>query len=169
MNLHTTYMGLQLRSPLVIGAAAPLSEDIDNIKRMEDFGAAAVVLHSFFEEQIKHERLALHHHFTHGAESFAEALTYFPEPEVFHVGSDEYLNHIRKAKEMVDIPIIASLNGETSGGWLEYATQIQQAGADALELNVYYVPNDLELTGNHVEQNYIDILKIVKSEVSIPV
>lgn len=169
MNLHTTYMGLQLRSPLVIGAAAPLSEDIDNIKRMEDFGAAAVVLHSFFEEQIKHERLALHHHFTHGAESFAEALTYFPEPEVFHVGSDEYLNHIRKAKEMVDIPIIASLNGETSGGWLEYAIQIQQAGADALELNVYYVPNDLELTGNHVEQNYIDILKIVKSEVSIPV
>jgi dihydroorotate dehydrogenase (fumarate) len=96
-------------------------------------------------------------------------LTYFPEPEVFHVGSDEYLNHIRKAKEMVDIPIIASLNGETAGGWLEYAIQIQQAGADALELNVYYVPNDLELTGNHVEQNYIDILKIVKSEVSIPV
>jgi dihydroorotate dehydrogenase (fumarate) len=97
-----------------------LSEDIDNIKRMEDFGdSPAVVLHSFSRSRLNTERLALHHHFTHGAESFAEALTYFPEPEVFHVGSDEYLNHIRKAKEMVDIPIIASLNGETSGGWLE--------------------------------------------------
>ncbi|MEG3438052.1 dihydroorotate dehydrogenase-like protein [Pannus brasiliensis CCIBt3594] len=169
MTLRTNYLGLELRSPLVVGSAAPLSEDIDNIKRMEDAGAAAVVLHSFFEEQIKQEQLALHHHFTHGAESFAEALTYFPEPEVFHVGSEEYLNHIRKAKEMVEMPIIASLNGETSGGWLEYAIQIEQAGADALELNVYYVPNDLELSGADVEQNYLDILKIVKSEVSIPV
>lgn len=169
MVLSTTYLGLNLKSPLIVGSAAPLSENVDNIKRMEDAGAAAVVLHSFFEEQLRQERLELHHHLTHGTYSYAEALTYFPEPDIFHVGSDEYLNHIRSAKKMVDIPIIASLNGSTSGGWLEYAIAIEQAGADAIELNVYYLPNDLHLTGAEVEQNYLEILKIVKSEVSIPV
>ena len=113
MDLTTTYLGLELRSPLVVGAATPLTEDIDKIKRIEDAGAAGVVLHSLFEEQIRQERLELHHHLTYGTESFAEALTYFPEPEIFHVGIEEYLNHIRRAKEMVDIPIIASLNGVT--------------------------------------------------------
>ncbi len=169
MNLTTTYMGLTLRSPLVVGAAAPLTEDIDNIKQIEDAGAAAIVLHSLFEEQLKLERFELHHHLTQGTESFAEALTYFPEPEIFHVGSEEYLNHIRKAKDMVNIPIIASLNGSTLGGWTDYAKQIQQAGADALELNVYHVPTDLDMTGAEVEQTYIDILRAVKSEVEIPV
>lgn len=169
MNLTTNYMGLTLRSPLVPSAAAPLTENIDNVKRMEDAGAAAVVLHSLFEEQIRQERYELHHHLTYGTESFAEALTYFPEPEIFHVGALEYLNHIRKAKEMVDIPIIASLNGSTVGGWIDYAQQIEQAGANALELNVYYVPTDLEMTGVEVEQNYIDILRSVKSAVNIPV
>lgn len=169
MDLTTTYMGLRLRSPLVVGAAAPLTEDIYHIKRMEDSGAAAVVLHSFFEEQLRQEQLELHHHLTHGTESYAEALTYFPEPQIFHVGSEEYLKHIRKAKEMVDIPIIASLNGSTLGGWTHYAKQIEQAGADALELNIYYVPTDMDLTGAQVEQNYIDILLAVKSEVKIPV
>jgi dihydroorotate dehydrogenase (fumarate) len=169
MNLSTTYMGLTLRSPLVPSAAAPVTENIDNVKRMEDAGAGAVVLHSLFEEQIRQERYELHHHLTYGTESFAEALTYFPEPEIFHVGAEEYLNHIRKAKEMVDIPIIASLNGSTVGGWIDYAQQIEQAGADALELNIYYVPTDMEMTGSNVEQNYIDILRAVKSAVEIPV
>ncbi|GBF78960.1 dihydroorotate dehydrogenase-like protein [Aphanothece sacrum] len=169
MNLTTTYLGLTLKSPIVVGSCAPLTEDIDNLKRMEDSGAAAVVLHSFFEEQLRQERLELHHHLTYGTESFAEALTYFPEPQIFHVGSQEYLNHIRKAKEIVDIPIIASLNGSTLGGWLDYSQQIEQAGADALELNIYYVPTDLDIPGGEVEQNYIDILKAVKSAINIPI
>lgn len=169
MDLTTTYMGLTLRSPLVPSAAAPLTENIDNVKRMEDAGASAVVLHSLFEEQIRQERYELHHHLTYGTESFAEALTYFPEPQIFHVGAEEYLNHIRKAKQMVDIPIIASLNGSTVGGWIDYAQQIEQAGADALELNIYYVPTDMSITGGEVEQNYIDILCAVKSAVKIPV
>lgn len=169
MDLTTTYLGLTLRSPLVVGAAAPLTEDIDNIKRMEDAGAAAVVLHSFFEEQLRQERYELHHHLTAHTESFAEALTYFPEPDIFHVGAEEYLNHIRKAKEMVDIPIIGSLNGSTVGGWVEYAKKIEEAGADALELNVYWVPTDMNISGAEVEQVYIDILQAVKSQIEIPV
>jgi dihydroorotate dehydrogenase (fumarate) len=169
MNLTTTYMGLTLKSPLVVGSCAPLTEDIDNLKRMEDAGAAAVVLHSFFEEQLRQERLELHHHLTEGTYSFAEALTYFPEPEMFHIGSEEYLSHIRRAKEIVDIPIIASLNGSTLGGWLDYSQQIEQAGADALELNIYYVPTDIDLPGSEVEQNYINILRTVKAEIKIPV
>ena len=169
MDLTTTYMGLTLRSPLVPSAAAPLTENVSNVKRMEDAGAGAIVLHSLFEEQIRQERYELHHHLTYGTESFAEALTYFPEPEIFHVGVEEYLNHIRMAKQMVGIPIIASLNGSTVGGWIDYAQQIEQAGADALELNIYYVPTDMEMTGEEVEQNYIDILRAVKSAVKIPV
>ena len=110
MNLTTTYLGLTLRSPLVVGAAAPLSEDIDNIKRIEDAGAAAIVLHSLFEEQIEQEIAAFHHHSLFGTDSFAEALTYFPEPSIFHVGPELYLEHIRQAKETTQIPSIASLN-----------------------------------------------------------
>ncbi|MGL5032466.1 MAG: dihydroorotate dehydrogenase-like protein [Microcystaceae cyanobacterium] len=169
MNLTTTYLGMTLKSPLVVGSCAPLTEDIDNLKKMEDAGAGAIVLHSFFEEQLRQERLDLHHHLTHGTESFAEALTYFPESQIFHVGSDEYLNHIRQAKEHLNIPIIASLNGSTLGGWLDYAQQIERVGADALELNIYYVPTDLDLPGGEVERNYLDILRMVKSEVKIPI
>ncbi|HEY9853612.1 MAG TPA: dihydroorotate dehydrogenase-like protein [Leptolyngbyaceae cyanobacterium] len=169
MDLTTTYMGLTLRSPLVPSAAAPLTENIDNVKRMEDAGAGAVVLHSLFEEQIRKERYELHHHLTYGTESFPEALTYFPEPEIFHVGTEEYLNHIRRAKEMVNIPIFASLNGTTVGGWIEYAKQMEQAGADGLELNIYNVPTDMEMSGAQVEQNYIDIVCAVRSQVKIPV
>ena len=168
MDLTTTYLGLKLRTPLV-PSASPLSEEISNIRRMEDAGASAVVLHSLFEEQLTRDRYELHFHLTQGTESFAEALTYFPEPEVFHLGPEGYLEHIRKAKEAVDIPIIASLNGTSVGGWTNFAKQIQQAGADALELNVYYIPTDLELTGADVEQTYLDILKMVKAEVTIPV
>ncbi|ACK69709.1 dihydroorotate dehydrogenase [Gloeothece citriformis PCC 7424] len=169
MDLSTTYLGLNLRSPLIVGSASPLTENVDNIKRLEEAGASGIVLHSFFEEQLRVEQLELHHHLTYGTESFPEALTYFPEPKIFHVGAEEYLNHIRQAKEQVEIPIIASLNGVSTGGWLEYAKRIEEAGADALELNVYYLPNDFEMSGAQVEQNYVEILRIIKSEISIPV
>ncbi len=169
MDLTTTYLGLNLRTPIVPSAAAPLSEDLDNIKRMEDAGAAAVVLHSLFEEQLVRETFELHHHLEYGTESFAEALTYFPEPDEFHVGPELYLDHIRQAKTSVEIPIIASLNGFSSGGWVEYAKLIQEAGADAIELNIYYVPTDLTMTATQVEQNYVDTLREVKAEVTIPV
>jgi dihydroorotate dehydrogenase (fumarate) len=169
MDLTTTYLGLTLRSPLVPSAAAPLTEHIDNVKKLEDAGAGAIVLHSLFEEQLLREKFELHHHLTYGTESFAEALTYFPEPDEFHVGPELYLEHIREAKSAVSIPIIASLNGYSPGGWVEYAQLMQEAGADALELNVYYVPTDLNMSGAEVEQNYLNILREVKAEVSIPV
>jgi dihydroorotate dehydrogenase (fumarate) len=168
MDLSTTYLGLCLRTPLV-PSASPLSEDLDNIRRMEDAGAAAVVLHSLFEEQLRQERFELHHHLTNGTHSFAESLTYFPEPEEFHVGPESYLEHIRKAKEAVKIPIIASLNGSSTGGWTDYARLIQQAGADALELNIYTIPTDLDQRSEVIEETYLDILRAVKSVVSIPV
>lgn len=168
MDLSTTYLGLKLRTPLV-PSAGPLSEDVANIKMMEDAGASAVVLHSLFEEQLRHEQRELHHHLTEHAESYAEALSYFPEPEHFCVGPEEYLEHIRRAKQAVNIPVIASLNGSTPGGWTGYAKNMQQAGADAIELNIYYIPTDMELTSEKVEQNYLDILKAVRSAVTIPV
>ena len=169
MDLRTDYLGLALRTPLVVSACGPLSEDLGNIKRMEDVGASAVVLYSLFEEQLRLETHELHHHLTAGTESFPEALSYFPEPREFNLGPEEYLKHIRKAKETVDIPIIASLNGATVGGWTEFAKQIQQAGADALELNIYYIPTDSNLSGAEVEQTYVDIVKAVKSAVALPV
>ena len=168
MDLTTKYLGLKLRSPLVV-SASPLSEDIDNIKRMEDAGAAAVVLYSLFEEQLRQDRLELNKNLQQGTDSFAEALSYFPEPDDFKLGPEEYLRHIWQAKQATKIPIIASLNGSSAGGWTEYAKQIQQAGADALELNIYYIPTDPDLTGTEVELTYLDILKAVKSEVTIPV
>ncbi len=169
MNLTTTYLGLELRSPLVPSASAPLTENIDNIKVMEDSGAGAVVLHSVFEEQLRQEEYELHHHLTYGTESFAEALSYFPEPDDFVVGPQEYLNHIQQAKEMVDIPIIASLNGSSLGGWINYARQIQQAGADAIELNIYNIPTEMNTPGSEIEEGYVNILRAVKSEVTIPI
>ncbi|GAB4531098.1 MAG: dihydroorotate dehydrogenase-like protein [Pleurocapsa sp.] len=169
VDLSTTYLGLKLRSPLVVGAAAPLTEDIDHIKQMEDAGAAAVVLHSLFEEQLLEERYALYHHLTHSTESHPEAISYFPEKEIFHVGSEAYLNQIRRAKEMVDIPIIASFNSSPTGSWGDYARKVEQAGADGLELNIYYVPTDLSITGEQVEQTYVDIVRTVSSTVNLPV
>jgi dihydroorotate dehydrogenase (fumarate) len=169
MDLSTTYLGFTLRSPLVPSAAAPLSEDIDNIRRLEDAGAGAIVLHSLFEEQLVQEKFELHHHLSYGTESFAESLSYFPEPEIFHVGPELYLKHIQQAKEAVRIPIIASLNGYTPGGWVEYAGLMQEAGADGIELNVYYVPTDPNVTSMEVEENYLNILRAVKAEVTIPV
>jgi len=168
MDLSTNYLGLKLRTPLVV-AASPLSEDIDKIKRMEDAGAAALVVYSLFEEQLLHDRFELHHNLEQGTFSYPEALTYFPEPEEFHLGPEEYLKHIANAKKSVRIPVIASLNGSSTGGWTGYAKAIQDAGADALELNIYYIPTDLNRTGAEIEETYLDILKAVKSEISIPI
>jgi dihydroorotate dehydrogenase (fumarate) len=167
MDLSTTYLGLNLRNPLV-PSASPLSQNLDNLKRMEDAGAGAVVLHSLFEEQLRQEAAQLEDHLSQGTESFAEALSYFPEPKTFKLGPEEYLDHIAKAKKAVKIPIIASLNGSSAGGWIDYAQQIQQAGADALELNIYYIPTDLHLSGAQVEQTYLDIVKSVKKSVTLP-
>jgi dihydroorotate dehydrogenase (fumarate) len=168
MDLATNYLGLKLRTPLVV-AASPLSEEIDMIKRMEDEGASAVVLYSLFEEQLRQDRFELNARMEQGTFSSPEALTYFPEAEDYKLGPEEYLKHIAKAKSAVRIPVIASLNGSSVGGWIDYAKQIQQAGADALELNVYYIPTDMNLSGEDVEQTYIDILRSVKSAVKIPV
>ncbi len=168
MNLTTKYLGLNLRTPLVV-AASPLSEKIDNIKLMEDSGAAAVVLHSLFEEQIRQERNELIHYMTQGTESNPEALTFFPEPAEYHVGPEDYLAHISKAKAAVGIPVIASLNGSTEGNWTNYARLMEQAGADALELNIYWIPTDPNMTSAQVEEVYLGIVRAVKSEVGIPV
>jgi dihydroorotate dehydrogenase (fumarate) len=168
MDLTTRYLGLNLRTPLV-PSASPLSHEVDGIKRLEDAGAAAVVLYSLFEEQVRNELETVQYHLTYGTESFAEAITYFPKPAEFVTGPEEYLGIVRKAKESVRIPIIASLNGVAIGGWIDYAKKIQQAGADALELNIYSIPTELDRTAVEVEQTYIDILKGVKSVISIPV
>jgi dihydroorotate dehydrogenase (fumarate) len=168
MNLNTTYLGMHLRTPLVV-SASPLSEELDNIKRMEDAGASAVVLHSLFEEQLTRDLFELDYHLSFGTDSFAEAQTFFPEPVNYHVGPEGYLNHIRKAKETVAIPIIASLNGTTLGGWTDYAKEMEQAGADAIELNIYYIPTDPDIPGIEIEHTYLDILSMVKPHVKIPV
>jgi dihydroorotate dehydrogenase (fumarate) len=168
IDLTTQYLGLTLRTPLV-PSASPLSQEIASIRRLEDAGASAVVLYSLFEEQLRQETLELDHHLSAGTESFAESLTYFPQPSEFRLGPEGYLEHIRKAKDAVDIPVIASLNGATVGGWAKYAKQIEQAGADALECNIYYIPTDPDLKAAQVEQTYVDIVWAVKSAVSIPV
>ncbi|MBP3191288.1 dihydroorotate dehydrogenase-like protein [Natronogracilivirga saccharolytica] len=169
MNLETNYLGLKLKSPLV-PSASPLSSDLGKVKRMEDAGASAIVMYSLFEEQITKENRAMDHFMNVSAESYAEALSYFPEPEQYHnLEAEDYLEHIRKIKETVDIPVIGSLNGISEGGWMSYAKKMEDAGADALELNIYYVAADPDMTSDKVEQMYIDDLKAVKENVSIPV
>jgi dihydroorotate dehydrogenase (fumarate) len=168
MDLSTKYLGLQLRTPLV-ASASPLSQEIAGIRNLEDAGASAVVLYSLFEEQLHKEALELELHLNAGTESFAESVTYFPHSSEFHTGPEAYLEHIRKAKAAVDIPIIASLNGATLGGWSKYARQVEQAGADAIECNLYYIPTNTEILGSEIETNYADILREVKTSVHIPV
>jgi dihydroorotate dehydrogenase (fumarate) len=168
MDLSTKYLGMQLRTPLV-ASASPLSHEISGIRSLEDAGASAVVLYSLFEEQLHQEALELELHLNAGTESFAESLTYFPHTSEFNTGPEGYLNHIRKAKDAVDIPIIASLNGATLGGWAKYAKQVEQAGADAIECNLYFVPTNMEISGSDVEEAYLDILREVKTAVHIPV
>ena len=168
VDLSTTYLGLKLRSPLVVGAAAPLTEDLDQLKALEDAGAAAVVLHSLFEEQIEQEQLDLHHCAMAGAESYGEALSYLPEPSLFHVGHELYLRHIEQARARVAVPIIASLNGTSPGQWVRFARQIEQAGADALELNIYSLPTDPELSSAAIEGQVEEIVREVRAEVKLP-
>ena len=168
VDLATTYMGIPLKSP-VVPSASPLSAELDNIKRMEDAGAGAVTLHSLFEEQIESEAEALAYYLERGTDMYREALTYFPPVQEYRRAPDEYLEHIRKAKETVDIPIIASLNGITPGGWISYAKRFEEAGADAVELNVYFIPTDFHLMSYDVEDLYVKIMKKVKSQVTVPV
>lgn len=169
MDISTTYLGLPLRSPLVVGACGPLSEDISHLRRMEDAGAGAVVLHSLFEEQLKKDQFEIEYYLNQGTESYAEALTYAPHQPLFRVTAEAYLEHIRAAKKMVDIPIIGSINGSTPGGWTTAAQQIEQAGADALELNIYSVPTDHAQPASEIEQTYIEIVRQVTYTVNIPV
>ncbi len=168
MDLSTTYMGLKLKNPIV-PSASPLTQNVDSVKSLEDVGASAIVCESLFEEQLSHESGELDHYLSYGAESYAEATSYFPEPEEYKLGPYEYLDHIADLKKTVNIPVIGSLNGVSKGGWVKYAKNIQDAGADALELNVYYIPTNANLTGSEVEDMYVDTLKAVKENVDIPV
>jgi len=168
MNLTTNYLGFELKNPLVV-SPSPQSESVDNMKRMEDAGASAIVLHSLFEEQISFLSNELNANLQQGEESFAEALTYFPDTGDYKMGPDRYLEHVRQAKAAVDIPIIGSLNGVSTGGWHDFASKIEEAGADALELNVYFLPTDPDMDGQAVENIYVDLVREVKASVSIPV
>lgn len=168
MDLRTRYLKLDLDHPIV-ASASPLSEDLDNIKRMEDAGAAAVVMFSLFEEQIRQEAAAMEHFTSYGVDSFAEALSYFPETEEYQVGAEQYLDLLRRGRESVDIPIVASLNGMTNAGWIDYAKHMEEAGAHAIELNIFYIPAGLDTSGRDVEDQYVEILKHVKGAVSIPI
>lgn len=167
VDLTTTYLGLQLKNPLV-ASASPISKKLDGVKRLEDAGVSAVVMYSLFEEQIIHESLALDHYLSRGSESQPEAQTYFPDLDRYNIGPDSYLELIQKIKAAVEIPVIGSLNGATPGGWVEYARRIQEAGADALELNIYQIATDPTATAEQVEKTYIDIVREVRSQVSIP-
>jgi len=168
MDLSTNYMGLSLKNPL-IASPSPLCQKIDNIRKMEDSGAAAVVLHSLFEEQITLESQELDRYLTQGTESYAESLSYFPDLGDYRIGPEEYLEHVRQAKDAVDIPIIGSLNGVSTGGWIEYAKAIEDAGAHALELNIYYIPTSVDMTSQQVEEMYTDLVRSVKKGIDIPV
>ncbi len=168
MDLSTSYLGLKLKNP-VVPSASPLSHSLDSMRRLEDAGASAIVMYSLFEEQIAHETAELNHYLSYGTESFAEALTYFPESDDYNLGPEEYVGLIHKAKQSLGIPVIGSLNGVSTGGWIKYAKKIEEAGADALELNVYYIPTDPKLAGDDVENRYFEVLNAVKSTVRIPV
>lgn len=167
-DLTTTYLGLGLKNPLV-PSASPFMKDVSNLRRMEDAGAAAVVLHSLFEEQIVRDSHALDFYLDFGKESFAEAITYFPEMLGYNKGPEGYLEHVRQAKAAVQIPVIGSLNGVSTGGWIRYAQEIEQAGADALELNIYYLAAESAQTGAQVEQMYLDLVREITGSIHIPV
>ena len=168
IDLTTKYMGMTLKNPLVV-SASPLSQDLGNIRRMEDAGASAVVLPSLFEEQILVESNTLDRFLSQGTESFAESLTYMPNMPGYNLGPDDYLEHLRRAKQAVSVPVIGSLNGTSTGGWVGYAKKIEEAGADALELNIYFIPTDAEMNGGQVEQMYVSLVAQVKASIRIPV
>ena len=168
MSLVTSYLGMILKNPIV-ASSSPLSHTVDSIRRLEDAGAAAVVMYSLFEEQITFDSFYIDYYLTTGTNSYAESLSYFPEMEGYNVWPDEYMNLIRRAKVAVDIPIIGSLNGVSAGGWTDYATLMEEAGADAIELNLYYIPTSGDLDGREVENMYVEILREVKQAVTVPV
>jgi len=168
MDLSTTYLGLRLPNPLMPGAS-PMADHLDGVKRLEDAGAAAIVLRSLFEEQITLEQQGMIHQMEIHEEGFAEAISYFPKPDDFAFGPANYLEQIRKIKAAVHVPVIASLNGTSAEGWLDYSKQIQQAGADALELNIYFVPTDPKEAGEAIERRVLEIARVVKRAVTIPV
>jgi dihydroorotate dehydrogenase (fumarate) len=168
INLSTTYLGLSLKNPLV-ASASPLSKKVDLVRALEDAGAAAVVLYSLFEEQISHESRALDHYLSRGSETYAEALSYFPDLERYNIGPEAYLEHLQRVKQAVGIPVIGSLNGSSLGGWVEYARKIEQAGADALELNIYWLPTDLDTSSGELEERYLALVRDVRAQVQIPI
>jgi dihydroorotate dehydrogenase (fumarate) len=166
-DLSTTYLGLNLKNPLV-ASASPLSKNIDRARKLEEAGVSAIVMYSLFEEQIIHESLELDHYLTRGTDSFAEAMTYLPDGGTYSVGPEKYLNQVAGLKKALKIPVIGNLNGVSKGGWTKYAKQIQDAGADALELNLYYIPTDLDLTAQELENAQVELVAEVKSAISIP-
>lgn len=167
-DLTTTYLGLHLKNPLVV-SASPLSKKVDVACRLEDAGAAAIVMYSLFEEQITHESYELDHYLSRGTHSYAESLSYFPDLDHYNLGPEPYLEHLHRIKQAVDIPVIGSLNGISSGGWINYARKIEQAGADALELNIYYVSTDPDLSSAELEETYVKLLQDVRATVRIPI
>jgi len=167
VDLHTRYLGMDLANPIV-PSASPLGQRIETLKALEDAGAAAVVLPSLFEEQIEHEELQIAGAMEVGAETFAEALTYLPDFEHYNTGADAYLHHLEHTKTELRIPVIASLNGITVGGWVAHAKRIQEAGADALELNVYFIAADPDELADAVEDRYIELVEAVRAEITIP-
>ena len=168
MDLSTTYLGLSLKNPIV-PSASPLSHTLDSMKKLEEAGAAAIVMYSLFEEQIIHETAEISYYLNYGSESFFEARSYFPDIHEYNLGPEEYIELLRKAKKSLAIPVIGSLNGITAGGWVQYAKKMEDAGADAVELNVYYIPTDQTITSADVEERYLEVLNEVKTKVKIPV
>ncbi|WP_126599728.1 dihydroorotate dehydrogenase-like protein [Dictyobacter aurantiacus] len=167
-DLRTTYLGLPLQNPLV-ASASPLSRKLSTARQLEDAGAAAIVMYSLFEEQITYESQQLDHYLSHGTDTYAEALSYFPDLEHYNIGPDRYLEHLSRLKTALSIPVIGSLNGVSSGGWIEYARLIEQAGADALELNIYYLPTDLSLSSSEVEDTYVRLVRDIRAMVQLPI
>jgi dihydroorotate dehydrogenase (fumarate) len=167
-DLSTTWLGLSLRSPLVVGAAAPLSEDPANLRRLQEAGAAAIVLHSLFEEQLEQEQLNLHHLSLQGSESYGESLSYVPDAALFHVGSELYLRHLEQARRQLGIPVVASLNGQHPGSWVRFARQLEAAGADAIELNIFSLPTDPDRSSAAIEAEVEQIVRDVRAEVRLP-
>ena len=167
MDLTTTYLGMELKNPLV-ASASPLSEKVETVQKLEEAGIAAVVMYSLFEEQIIHETLELDHYLDYGTESYAEALTYLPNIGRYSIGPEKYIDHLREVKKAVKIPVIGSLNGVSSGVWVDYSRKIEGAGADALEVNIYYLPFETDITCKNLEDTYIRFISKVRSKIEIP-
>lgn len=166
-DLSTTYLGLNLKNPIV-ASASPLSKKIERARKLEEAGVSAIVMYSLFEEQIIHESLELDHYLTRGTDSYAEALTYLPDGGMYGISPEKYLIQVAGLKKALKIPVIGSLNGVSKGGWTNYARKIQEAGADALELNLYYIPTDLEMTSNDIEDAQVELVAEVRSSITIP-